>query len=103
MVLSRDSHNYQVGKLIQAEFLGRLGFWLLVESRDPYLAALGQKLIPVCPANWLRQWRQAQEPEGGEQLFPTPSTAPLQPLTLLQGLSSSRIELLDTRGHHIQT
>ena len=53
MVLS-DSHDYQVGKLIQAEFLGRLGFRPLVESRDPYRAALGQKLIPVCPANWLR-------------------------------------------------
>ena len=43
-----------------------------MESRDPYLAALGQKVIPVCPADWLRQWRQAQQPGGGEQLFPPP-------------------------------
>ena len=37
---------------IQAEFLERLRFQLLVGSRDPCLAALGQKPIPVCTAHW---------------------------------------------------
>ena len=58
MVLSSYSCDYGVGKLIQAEFLERLGLQPPVESRDPYSAALRQKLITVCSAHWFRQWRQ---------------------------------------------
>ena len=90
---------------MQAEFLGRLGLQLLVESRDPYLAALGQKLIPVCPAHWLRQWRQAEEPGGREQLFPTPRhqyRSPATPDTASGAEQFQRVELLDTRGLHKQ-
>ena len=36
-------HESWVGKLIESEFLERLRFQPLVESRDPYPAALGQK------------------------------------------------------------
>ena len=72
MVLSSYSSDYGVGKLGQLEFLGSLGFQMLVESRDTYPAALGQKLISVCLAHWFRQWRQAQERGSGEQLFPPP-------------------------------
>ena len=72
MVLSSYSSDDEVGKLGQVEFQGRLGFQLLVESRDPYLAALGQKLIPVCSTHWFRQWRQAQQLGSREQLFPPP-------------------------------
>ena len=34
-----------VGNLRQAEYLARLRFQLLVESRDPYPAAQGQKKV----------------------------------------------------------
>ena len=43
MVLAWYSRDYGFGKLGYTEFLERLRFQLLVESRNPYLAALGQK------------------------------------------------------------
>ena len=104
MVLSWDSYYYLVGKLIQAEFLGRLRFRPLVESKDPYLAALEQKLISVCLATGSGSGDRHNSWEAGNSSFHPPgtSTTPVWYPTLLQGLSSSRIELLDTRGCHIQ-
>ena len=47
MVFSSYSSDYGVVKLGQVEYLGRQGFRLPVESRDPYSAALAQKHISV--------------------------------------------------------